>query len=136
MAVYVTKTAFISVGGTDLTAYVKQLTFDMGNEEVDATAMTNNTRIYLPGLKTASLTIDFLQNMTGATVDSTLGPLIGGAAAAIIVRGTNAAVGPNNPQYAGSMILSSYTPVGGNVGEMATAKATFKPAGDITRTAS
>jgi hypothetical protein len=135
MAVAVVKTAYVYVVSTDLTAKVQDATLTVGTESVDSTAMTNGTRVYLPGLKTAQLEVTFLQDFS-SSVDALLGPLVGAAAFNVEVRPTNAGIGATNPRYYGNWILESYTPISGKVGEMAVAKATFKPAGDITRATS
>lgn len=133
MAVFVTKSAYVMINGVDLTDHVKQVTLNTGFDMQDVTAMSGNTRISALGLKSWSVDIDFFQDFASAKVDATLNGLIGGAAVTVAVRPTNAVKGTSNPEYTGSAILESYTPVDGNVGDATVVKATFKSAGDLTR---
>lgn len=133
MGVFVTKSAYITIGGTDLTDHVKQLTLNTGFDMQDVTAMSMNTRTSALGLKTWSVEIDFFQDFAASKIDATLNPLVGGASTALVIRPTNAAKGVNNPEYTGSAILESYTPIAGNVGDAHVVKVTFKSAGDMDR---
>jgi hypothetical protein len=132
---------YILINNVELSAYVKQVTLNLGSEPQDAssvaaTAVVTGTRIFLPGLRTASLDVDFLQDLVAAKVDATLYAInVGGVAVTISFRPTAAAQSANNPTYSGSFVLESYGAISGNVGEMATAKASFKPASAVTRVA-
>ena len=132
MAIYVSKNAFLSVGGTDLSNHVKQLTLNTGNEAVDITAMSNNSRISTNGLKTWSVEVDFYQDFS-ASVDVALSALVGGAASALVMKPVNTTASATNPSFTGNAILENYTPIAGAVGEAAIIKATFKAGGDLTR---
>jgi hypothetical protein len=139
MSSYVFKDVFLSIDGTALSAYVKQVTLNFGAEAQDASSVmgatgTLNTRIFLPGLRTWSIDIDFLQSFTGSEVDSIIyAAHVKGTVIAFVFRPTVAAKGLNNPEYGGSGVIESYTAVSGNVGEVATAKLSMKAGSVITR---
>jgi hypothetical protein len=132
MAIYVSKTAYLMVGATDLTDHVKSVSITIGAEAVDSTAMTNNTRIVTPGLATWTIEADLYQDTATSKVDQTIGPNAG-TVVAVKVRPTNSAIAATNPEFQGNGLIESYIPVQGNVGEMAIARVVFKAAGDLVR---
>jgi hypothetical protein len=137
MAIYVTKTASIGVAGVDLSAYVKQVTLDTGNEAVDLTAMGNNTRLYGSGMRTVSISVDFLQDFAASKVDATISAaMLANTTIQINIMPAGTTASATNPRYWCLCIVESYTALSGNVGEAGTAKATFKPTGDLTRATS
>ena len=113
----------------------------MGSEPQDASTVAAstangllNTRIFLPGLRTWSMEVDFLQDFVAAKVDATLAAQIAtGVAVAFVFRPTAAIKGVNNPEYSGTMVIESYNAVSGNVGEMAVVKVSMKPASALAR---
>lgn len=134
MAKFVLKDAYVSVNGVTLSTRVKSVTFPFGAEALEANAMGDNTKIKLPGLKEWSVDVEFYQDFAAANVDATLFNLVGADPFTIAVRAVaSLAKSATNPEFTGSVILSSYTPIGGSAGEMAKAPAKFECAGDLTR---
>jgi hypothetical protein len=132
MAIYVTKTASIGIGGVDLSSYVKQITFDMGTEAVDLSAMGNTTRIFGAGLRTVNVSVDFLQDFASAKVDATLGAaVLAGTLVQVNIMAAGTTASATNPRYWFQGYIESYTAVAGNVGEAGTAKVTIKPAANF-----
>ena len=130
------KDAVLSVNAVDLSGHVKSATLTLGVEAQDDTAMGDNTRSAIAGLKTWSLEVEFQQDFAASQVDATLHPLIGAAAFAISVKPTSGAVSATNPNYNGNVILASYVPMSGAVGVLLGATASFQAAGDLTRATS
>ena len=130
------KDAVLSVNAVDLSDHVKSATLTLGVEAQDDTAMGDNTRSAIAGLKTWSLEVEFHQDFAASQVDATLHPLIGAAAFAISVKPTSGAVSATNPNYNGNVILASYVPMSGAVGVLLGATASFQAAGDLTRATS
>lgn len=124
--------AFVSVGGNDISDHVRTVTLNYAAEEVDDTTMGDDTRTNLGGLKTWSLDLEVANDFAATEIDSIIFPLVG-TAVAVIFRPTSAAKGPNNPEYTGTGMLSSYNPVGQSVGDLATAPITIVSAGTLAR---
>ncbi len=137
MGVYTFVNGYLSVAGTDLSARVKSMTLATGVEVQDPSAMGVNTRLALAGLGTWSLTVTFNQDYAAGNVDAVLSALVGpNLTAALIFRPDAGAQSPTNPEYTGTAVVSSYQPIGGSVGDLATAPVTFVAASDLTRDAS
>lgn len=133
MATFVYRDARVEINGVVLSDHVRQATVKHGANEVDDTAMGANSQSRLSGLKDWSIEVEFNQDFAAANVDATLFALVGAAPFAIKVRPTTAAISATNPEYQGNCILSDYQPLGGSVGDLATASATFMGDGDLTR---
>jgi hypothetical protein len=135
MAAFVFTDAYFSVTGTDLSAYVRSVTVNYQAELQDSTTMGDSTRERLGGLKDWSVDVEFNQDFASSAVDDTLWPLVG-TTFVVAVRPTSSAKGATNPEYTGTGILESYPPLGGSVGDLATASITIQAAGDLSRATS
>ena len=98
--------------------------------------MGDTTRSNLAGLLNWSIDVEFLQDFAAAKVDATLFSLIGAAAFTVTVKPTSSSVSATNPSFSGSVVLESYPPMSGAVGDLETASATFRSAGTLTRATS
>lgn len=136
MAKIVVTDAFVSLDGTDVSEWVASLTFEVNVDTQDTTTMgTNGWRDRLGGLKDFSVSIDALTDFAASQFDSVIWPLaIARDPVALIIRPTSAAVGTSNPQFAGNVIVTQYTPLSGGVGSVAGGSFTLEGAGAMTRT--
>lgn len=135
MAELIFENAFLSIGGVDLSDHIRQLTLNYQAELQDITAMGDNSRERLGGLKDWSLEAEFNQDFAAAKVDATLFALVG-TSVAIVIRPDTGVVAATNPEYTGNAILESYPPLSGAVGDAATAAAGFQGNGDLARATS
>lgn len=128
--------AFVSVDGNDISDHVTNVTLNYEAEAVECTAMGDDTRVNLAGLKNWTVDLDIQQDFASSDVDSILFALIGAAGVTLIIRPVNTGgVSSTNPNYTGPAILQSYSPMGGGVGDLLTTPASFVPAlaGTLTR---
>lgn len=128
--------AHVTINSVDLSDHVKSVTLNYEAAALDETAMGDTTRTNLAGLLNWTLTVNFIQDYAASEVDATLFSLVGAAAFAIAVRPVNTTVSATNPEYQGNAILTSYPPMGGGVGDLEMAQATFASAGALTRATS
>lgn len=136
MAVFVFKDASVTINSVDLSDHVRQVTINYEAAEGDTTAMGDDSQGRIAGLKNWSIECEFLQDFAASEVDATLFSLVGAAAFAVSVLPTSAAASATNPNFNGNAILTSYTPLGGAVGDVALSTATFMGDGDLTRSTS
>lgn len=132
MASLVLTDAFVSFGGTDISSYIRSVSINYSAELVDETAMSDTTRINKGGLKNWSMEFESNADFTDNLLDEILFPLVG-TTFTVIVRPTSSAVGVSNPNYTGTGILESYSPLGQSVGELATSSFTVQSAGTLSR---
>lgn len=133
MAKFVFTDAYVSINGTVLSDHVKSVTLNTGAEAQDDTVMGDDTRSNIGGLKTWSVEVEFAQDFAASQVDATLSTMGVGGTGTIAVRPTSAAKSATNPEYTGTGMLESYGPMDGNIGDLATARASFSSAGTLTR---
>lgn len=135
MAVFAFTDAYVSVGGTDLSDWVKSVQIEISVDELETTAMgaTNKTRI--AGLKDWSVSIEFNEDYAAAAVDATLWPLLG-TVAAVEVRPTSGSRSATNPGYNGNILVSKLPVVGGAVGDLAKRSVQWPAAGALSRSTS
>lgn len=138
MSTMVLNNAFFSFDGTDLSSYVRSVTLSYEAETGDDTAMGDDTRSNLAGLKNWSAEVEFNQDYAGSGVDDTLFSKMG-TSATLTIRPKSTAVASDNPEFSGTGVLTSYPPLGGTVGDVHTTSASFVPGGSsptLTRSTS
>ena len=135
MATFVLYNASVTIGGVDLSTYVKTVTIDSGQNMVDDTAMGDAFTSSAAGLANWSMSFEFLQDYAANKVDDTLNDQlgIGTTPPVIVVKPVAGSVTASNPSYTGSGVLESYNPVAGSVGDQAMASATFQAASTLVR---
>ncbi len=131
MAKMVLTNAYISVNSVDLSDHIRAIEFDNNVDPVEQTTMGDAVHNFLAGLKNQTFTLTFAQDYASGEVDATLAPLVGAAAFVIEIRPVNTTVGATNPKWSGNVILTDYGALGGSVGDLHEAAATFQP-GDGT----
>ena len=135
MAKYVVKTPQIEVNGVDLSAYLTDVNLTYEADEIESTSSgtTVNDKTFIAGLRSWSVDATLQQNYDAGAVDVTLFALVGADPFTIKVRPTSAVKGATNPSFEGSVILTSYPPMSGSVGEMAKVSVKFRGTGALTR---
>jgi len=134
MAAHVFSNGFFSINGVDLSDHVKSVTLNINVDAPEITAMGDGTRERLAGLKDWDISIQFNQNFDASKVDATFWAIIdGGAAVAAIMRPDAGVVGTTNPQYSGNVIVTSYSPMDGAVGDAHATGPSMQAAGALTR---
>lgn len=126
---------FVSINAVDLSAHARSVTINYSAEMLDETAFADTTRINKGGLKNWSLEVEFNQDFAASAPDVSLFSLVG-STATVIVRPTSSAVSATNPNYTGTGIIETYTPLGNSVGDLATASVTIQSAGALSRATS
>lgn len=134
MAKFIYKDASLVLNSVDLSDHVVSLTLDVSADLQEDHAMGDSTKTRLVGLKDWSVSIDFRQDFAASEVDATLWGIMNGAVAVpIVIKPTSAAVSATNPSYSGNVVLESYPPLGGSVGDIAGTSVSLQAAGDLTR---
>lgn len=136
MAKTVLTDASITIGGVDLSDHIEQVAFSVDVDEPESTAFGGNGwRSKEPGLKEGSISLTFHQDFAASEVDATIWPLIG-TKAAFVIKPTSGAVTATNPSYSGNVIVGTYSPLDGSIGDLSKTSATWGVDGAITRATS
>lgn len=133
MAKQVATNVVFKVNGVDLSAYVASVSLSSSVAEVTTTSFGSGGNVErVGGLRDNSVTVSFMQDFVGASVENTIYPLIGGTVACeLLPNGT--AVGTANPKFTWSSLVTDWQPVNGAVGELFTADVTWPITGAVAK---
>lgn len=132
MASIVLTNVSVTVGGTDISAYVQSINLDYEAEPVKDNGMGSTTEINKGGIKKWGGTIQFKQDYDNNAVDGTVFDLIGTQG---VFQGwpNSNTTGVNNPKYSGTVLFQGYAPLAGSHGELAKSTLKFLSAGNLSR---
>ncbi|MEU0808647.1 hypothetical protein [Streptomyces sp. NPDC005970] len=127
---------YLSLAGTDLSAYTNKAEVGVEVEEKDVTTYgAQGWKVVIGGLKSGTLGIEFKQDFAAGALDAILWPLLG-AVVAFEVRPTSAVVGTSNPKWTGNVLVKELKPISGGVGDEASQSVSFPTSGAVTRATS
>jgi hypothetical protein len=138
MGIFVIKDAVVTINGVDLSDHCTQVEVNISAEDIDATTMVAAGQalgtVRRQGKRDDMFTMSFLSDFASSEVDATLWPLVNtGSVFPVTVKHTDAVTSATNPIYSGSCIMTSYQPIAGGVGDLATTDVDFPVTGVITR---
>ncbi len=137
MAEFILSDASFTFNSVDLSDHVKTVTFNLTSDAPDVTAMGDDWRDFLAGLRSWQITLDFYQDFAAGKVDATFWAAFNGTnRTPIILRPDGAGVGATNPSFSGNVIITNYDPITGTVGDAAMAPVTLQGAGALARATS
>lgn len=125
----------ITVNGTNLSTSLNSVELALESDDLETTAFGGTFRERIGGLKTGSLTLQFMQDFAASSVDATLFPLFNTLATVVIVP-TSSTVSATNPSYTAVCLANSYTPFASSVGDIATLSVTWPTSGTVARATS
>lgn len=126
MATFVFTDASVVINSVDLSDHVQSVEVTADRESQDDTAMGNTARSSAAGLKATAITVNFLQDFAASEVDATLWTLYdANTEHTVVIKPASGAVAATNPTYTLTGFISSYTPIGGSVGDQAVAPVTW-----------
>lgn len=130
MAKTILTDAKVTIGGTNVSALIREVDVQMNVEDVDLTAMGGTSRAHGAGLRDDRMTFTAYQDYTAVTgLDAIAAPLLGSSTGAtIVVTGTSSSVSSSNPSYTMVGVLFEYHPLQGEVGAASMTPLVFLPA--------
>lgn len=133
MATFALLNEHIEINGVDLSDHVRSATLALEATVLDSSAMGDGWTKQTGGLKSGTLSIEFLDDYAAGQVDATLWPLFdAGTAVTFVVRPDGGAVSTTNPNYTGSVLVSQLSS-GGSLNEMAMKSVTWPTSGAVSR---
>jgi hypothetical protein len=122
----------VTINGTNLSTNLNQVELALESDDLETTAFGGTFRERIGGLKTGSLTLQFMQDFAASSVDATLFPLFN-TLATVVITPTSSAVSTANPSYTAVCLVNSYSPHASSVGDLATFSITWPTSGTVTR---
>ena len=120
----------VTINAVNLSAYATSASNPMSAEEKETTAFGATWKSMIGGLKEGKLNLEFNQDLASSAVNQTLQPLLG-TVVAFTLKQSSGATSATNPEYQGSVYISEYTPIDGNVGDLAKVKVSWPTSGTI-----
>lgn len=122
----------ITINGTSFASNLNSVELALSTDELETTAFGGEWRTRIAGLKSGSVTLNFMQDFGASSVDATLYPLFG-SNATVVIKPTSSAIGTTNPAYTAVCLVSQYSPFASSVGDIATLSVTWPTTGTVTR---
>ena len=122
----------ITVAGVDFSTNLNSVELSQEADEVETTAFGQNFRTRIGGLKTGSVTLNFMQDFGAGSVDATLNPLLG-TIATVIIQSASGTVTATSPKYTAECLVTQYSTFSSSVGDIATLSVTWPTTGTIVR---
>ncbi|MER7002206.1 phage tail tube protein [Dactylosporangium sp. NPDC000555] len=120
----------------DISGAIKKAELSIEVDEKDVTNfLSAGWKEVKGGLKSGSLALTFMNDMTAASIDASMWALLG-SVVTFEVRASNAAVGTSNPKYTGSVLVKQWNPIAGSPGDVNEASYTYPTSGAVTRATS
>lgn len=135
MAEFVLKNGYLDIGGTVVSDRAKSIVLNLTKEAPDSTTMGADSRTFsAEGLRNATISGELVQDLASSESDAILHAAYENTSAVTFeIRNDSGSVSATNPEYTGSLVITSYTPIGQSVGDLALAPFTAQVTGDVTR---
>lgn len=132
MAKYVVTGTYVTLNSSDISPSTARAELVINSAEVDTTDFGSNgwTEI-VGGLKSGSVTLDFHNDFGAGGISALLQDKVG-TIGTVTINPVGSATGTANPRYTAEVMISSFTPVAGAVGDLATFSVTFPTTGAVT----
>lgn len=128
----------LNVGGTnyDLSDHVDQVTIEYKKETPETTAMGNSHRTRISGLKDWTVQLGLHQDFAAASVDAAIyAAFMASVNPTITIKPASGAVSATNPSFSGSVIVPSYSPISGSIGDVSKMSVNMEGSGIMTKAA-
>ena len=135
MAAFMLNNASVTINSVDLSDHITSITFSEEADQLETTAMGDNNRTMIGGLKSGTIDLEFNQDLAASDVQATIRALLG-TVTAVIVKNDAGATAATNPQWTFNALVTEWPSINGTVGELATASVSWPITGAVTQATS
>lgn len=133
MSKFVVTATTVTVDGTDVSSSCARAELSINASEVETTDFGSGGFVeVIGGLKSGTVSLDFHQDFGAAAVSTLFQDLVGTVVPITLVAGNGTAAGTDTPLYSCNALVTSFSPVAGAVGDLATFSVSFPTSGAIT----
>ena len=133
MAKFVATGTSVSFNGTDLSGSVARAELVTNAAEIDVTDFgSSGWTELIGGLKSGTVSLDFHADYGVGGVNETFADLLGTIGTVTIIAANGTAASATTPSYTAEVLVNSFTPVSGAVGDLSTWSVTFPTTGEVT----
>lgn len=132
LAKYVVTGTHVTLNATDISDATARAELVINAAEVETTDFGSAgwTEV-IGGLKSGSVSLDFHSDFGAGGVSELFQDLVG-TVATITLNPAGSTPSATNPTYTASVLVTSFTPISGAVGDLATFSVTFPTTGEVT----
>jgi len=125
MAIFLNNKVGFKVATVDLSDHVTAFTLNRQADQLEVTAMGDQSHRYVSGLSADTITVTFLNDTAAGSVLATLQAAYGTTVAFSAVQDKVASVSATNVLYTGTILVDNLTDIAGAVADEATIDITF-----------
>ena len=127
--------ATVTIGSVDLSSSIRKVTLNTSRAELDTTTFGNTAKRRVAGLADNKVSIDFNQDFSASSVEASIYSLIG-TTTTIVIKPNGTTASATNPSYTFTALVTDWTPLDVQVGDLASATISWPIDGAITKATS
>ncbi len=133
MAKFIATGTKVTFNGTDLSSSCARAELVINAAEVSTTDFGSSgwTEV-IGGLKSGQVSLDFHSDFGVGAVSTLFQPLVGTIGTVVLIAANGTAASATTPAYTATVLVNSFTPVSGAVGDLSTFSVTFPTTGEVT----
>ena len=133
MSKFVVTGTSVTFNGTDLSSSCARAELVINAAEVDTTDFGSAgwTEV-IGGLKSGSVTLDFHSDFGTGAVSELFEDLVGTIGTVVLIAANGTVASATTPTYTAEVLVNSFTPISGAVGDLATFSVSFPTTGAVT----
>ena len=133
MSKFVVTGTQVSFNSTDISSSCARAELVINAAEVDTTDFgSGGFTELIGGLKSGTVTLDFHSDFGSGAVSELFQDLVGTIGTVTIIAANGTAASASSPQYSATVLVNSFTPVSGAVGDLSTFSVSFPTSGEIS----
>lgn len=133
MAKFIATGTKVTFNGTDLSSSCARAELVINAAEVSTTDFGSSgwTEV-IGGLKSGQVSLDFHSDYGVGAVSTLFQPLVGTIGTVVLIAANGTAASATTPAYTATVLVNSFTPVSGAVGDLSTFSVTFPTTGAVS----
>ena len=133
MAKFIATGTKVTLNGSDLSSSCARAELVINAAEVSTTDFGSAgwTEV-IGGLKSGQVSLDFHADWGAGAVSNLFKDLVGTIGTVVLVTANGTAASPTTPAYTATVLINSFTPVAGAVGDLSTFSVTFPTTGAVS----
>ena len=124
--------ATVTIGSVDLSSSIRKVTLSTSRAELDTTTFGNTAKRRVAGLADNKVSMDFNQDFSASSVEASIYSLIG-TTTTVVIKPSGTTVSATNPSYTFTALVTEWTPLDAQVGDLASATISWPIDGAITK---
>lgn len=133
MAKFIATGTQVSLNGSDISSSCARAELVINAAEVTTTDFGSAgwTEV-IGGLKSGQVSLDFHSDFGSGAVSALFQDLVGTIGTVVLVAANGTAASATTPEYTAEVLINSFTPIAGAVGDLSTFSVTFPTTGEVT----